>query len=203
MLTIDRSIVIPYDEYERHLKVAEEFHGHLCPGMYTGVKMTLLAKKQLGYETFPSKDLMVITEIDRCLTDAIIAISGTRLGRRTLKFRDYGKFAATFCSLEHGQGIRFCQKESFFGDIRALLEKRNIDIHKDKEAASRAFFDVPWQEHFSVEIRDVIWNESDLPGQFKVKVVCESCREPVMDERHVMISGKPFCKPCAARQNAG
>ena len=35
-------------------------------------------------------------EIDRCATDAVPIVTGCRMGKRALKFRDFGKVAATF-----------------------------------------------------------------------------------------------------------
>ena len=49
------------------------------------------------------KRLIVYVEIDRCMADAIAAVTGCRLGRRTLKYFDYGKCACTFVDTETGR----------------------------------------------------------------------------------------------------
>ncbi len=141
MLTIDRSVSLSFEEYQSELQKAEKFHGHLCPGMYNGVKMSQLARVLLGYTSLPTKDLIVVVEIDRCLTDAISSFTGARLGRRTLKFRDYGKFAATFCSLARKQGIRLAQLESAFAALEAEMQAKGVDKHHPD--APRIFFDYP------------------------------------------------------------
>ncbi len=52
------------------------------------------------------KRLVTFIEIDRCATDAIPVVTGCRLGKRALKFRDFGKVAATFCDLEADRAVR-------------------------------------------------------------------------------------------------
>jgi formylmethanofuran dehydrogenase subunit E len=54
----------------------------------------------------PGRDLIVYVEVDRCATDAIQAITGCSLGRRSLKHKDFGKFAATFVDSGTGNAIR-------------------------------------------------------------------------------------------------
>jgi formylmethanofuran dehydrogenase subunit E len=58
--------------------------------------MAMLACKLLGIdEPIRDKPLIVYAEIDRCMTDEIAAVTGCRLGKRTLKHIDYGKCACT------------------------------------------------------------------------------------------------------------
>lgn len=197
-MNLPEKIDLSLAEYQIGLRIAEEFHGHLCGGMFTGVKMALLAKKILGYSTFPSKDLLVIAEIDRCLTDAVTAITGCRFGRRTLKFRDYGKFAAVFCSLEHGQGVRISQKEEVYHAIEARLKASKIDPH-DYEKAGMVYFNYPISDHFHLSVHEMQWDENDLPGFPRIKVTCAQCGESVMDNRHVSTNGRTLCRPCAAK----
>src|SRR5216683_5564398 len=99
-------------EYEQ---LAEAAHGHLCAGQILGLRMALHGVKLLGIEDPTGKDrkrLVTFVEIDRCATDAIPVVTGCRLGKRALKFRDFGKLAATFCDLETGRAIRIAAKDS-------------------------------------------------------------------------------------------
>ena len=85
----------PFDDL---LREAVAFHGHLCPGQVLGVRMTIAGCRALGFEhpRQAGKRLVVLVEIDRCATDAIEALTGVSLGKRTLKHVDHGKMAATF-----------------------------------------------------------------------------------------------------------
>lgn len=188
---------LPVEAYREGLARTEQFHGHLCPGSFNGVKISLLAQKILGLPSFPDQDLIVITEIDRCLTDAIMIMTGCRLGRRTLKFRDWGKFAATFCSIKAGQGVRIAVRDNSFTEIKKILAEKNIDQHTDKQGASQVFWEFPWQLHFSTELLDVTFPEDELPGKLQVRVQCSSCRDFVMDGRHLQKDGRTLCRPCA------
>jgi formylmethanofuran dehydrogenase subunit E len=84
------------------IREAEIAHGHLCAGQILGVRMAMLGLAKLGIDDPRGKDrkrLVTFVEIDRCATDAIGVVTGCRLGKRALKFRDWGKMAATFVDL--------------------------------------------------------------------------------------------------------
>jgi formylmethanofuran dehydrogenase subunit E len=84
------------------IREAEIAHGHLCAGQVLGVRLAMLGLEKLGIDDPRGKDrkrLVTFVEIDRCATDAIGVVTGCRLGKRALKFRDWGKMAATFVDL--------------------------------------------------------------------------------------------------------
>src|SRR5437016_10592593 len=100
------------DEY---LQDAEQAHGHLCAGQILGVRMAMHALEQLGIgdpQGADRKRLVTFVEIDRCATDAIGVVTGCRLGKRALKFRDWGKMAATFVDLKTERALRVVARES-------------------------------------------------------------------------------------------
>jgi formylmethanofuran dehydrogenase subunit E len=86
--------MLKVDDVQALLKECEAFHGHLCMGQVTGIRMAKKGLELVAAEDI--KDLIVIVENDRCITDAILMATGVRLGRRSLKFHDFGKMAATF-----------------------------------------------------------------------------------------------------------
>src|SRR4051812_1887593 len=95
-----------FDEYLREAEVA---HGHLCAGQILGVRMAMLGLELLGIEDPRGKDrkrTVTFVEIDRCATDAIGVVTGCRLGKRALKFRDWGKMAATFVDVADDGNVR-------------------------------------------------------------------------------------------------
>jgi len=86
------------------IREAEIAHGHLCAGQILGVRIALFGLAKLGIDDPRGKKedrkrLVTFVEIDRCATDAISLVTGCRLGKRALKFRDWGKMAATFVDL--------------------------------------------------------------------------------------------------------
>src|SRR6204780_5402373 len=91
--------MLSLDEYLREAEIA---HGHLCAGQVLGVRLAMLGLAALGIGEPRGKDrklLVTFIEIDRCATDAIAVVTGCRLGKRAIKFRDWGKMAATFVDL--------------------------------------------------------------------------------------------------------
>ncbi len=99
-------------EYEQ---LAAAAHGHLCAGQILGLRMALYGMRLLGLEDPEGADrkrLVTYVEIDRCATDAIPIVTGCRLGKRALKFRDFGKMAATFCDLREGRAVRLVARDS-------------------------------------------------------------------------------------------
>src|SRR3954454_12498391 len=90
------------ESFDDLLRQAELAHGHLCAGQILGVRLAMLGCQRLGIDeprTTDRKRLVTFVEIDRCATDAIAVVTGCRLGKRALKFRDWGKMAATFVDL--------------------------------------------------------------------------------------------------------
>src|SRR3990167_8841589 len=95
--------------FEILLQESVQTHGHLCPGQVLGVRMSLLGLREIGICDPKGKDrksIIVFVEMDRCATDAVQSITGCSLGRRTMKFVDYGKMATTFLNLKTGNAIR-------------------------------------------------------------------------------------------------
>src|SRR5437879_5608498 len=137
------------DEY---LREAEQAHGHLCAGQVLGVRLAMLGLAKLGIEDPRGKDrkrLVTFVEIDRCATDAIAVVTGCRLGKRALKFRDWGKMAATFVDLgikdvSTGKAIRIAAKESSKALARSMHpeneSKNQHQMHAYREMLEDDFF---------------------------------------------------------------
>src|SRR3954467_2480865 len=101
--------------FDDYLRDAEQAHGHLCAGQVLGVRMAMLGLRELNLDDPQGKDrkrIVTFVEIDRCATDAIGVVTGCRLGKRALKFRDWGKMAATFVDVQSGRAVRVAAKES-------------------------------------------------------------------------------------------
>jgi formylmethanofuran dehydrogenase subunit E len=132
------------------LEECGRLHGHLCAGQLLGVRMALLGCRLIGIEEprgADRKSLIVWVEIDRCMTDAVSAVTGVRLGRRSLKFKDYGKVAATFLNLQTGEAVRIAALDS----SRELADARYPLIESKKERQFRAYREASDEELFKVE----------------------------------------------------
>ena len=179
------------------LKEAEIAHGHLCAGQILGVRMAMLGCSRLGIENPRGKDrkrLITIVEIDRCATDAIAVVTGCRLGKRALKFRDWGKMAATFVNLETKRAIRISARESSKEAARAL----HPEIENRNPQQMLAYRELPDDVLFSEEWVSVALDAKEFPGYKAERVACAICGEGINFERYVIREGQKLCQGCAA-----
>ena len=180
-------------EYET---LAERAHGHLCAGQILGLRLALYGVKLLGLADPAGADrkrLVTYIEIDRCATDAVAIVTGCRLGKRTLKFRDFGKLAATFCDLREGRAVRVAARE----DSR----ERARQLYPDEPSAGlqqmRAYREMADDELFRYRWGRVNLSSGDLPGHKAPRAVCAECGESVNFAREVMREGRTLCRACA------
>jgi formylmethanofuran dehydrogenase subunit E len=182
------------DEY---LELAAVAHGHLCAGQVLGVRMAILGLRELGIDDPIAERKRIVTyvEIDRCITDAIALVSNCRLGKRALKFRDWGKVAATFVDLQTGRAIRVAAKESSKQAAREMFPEMPKDAGQQKAYArlsDETLFDKKWVK---VEVQP-----EDLPGFKGPRVVCAECGEGINFKREVLRDGRTLCRSCAGER---
>ncbi len=179
------------DEY---LALAAKAHGHTCAGQVLGVRLAMMGLRELGIEDpiNQRKRLITFVEIDRCATDAISLVTGCRLGKRALKYVDYGKVAATFVDLETGRAVRVVAKES------SKQRAREMFPELDKEQGQRQAYRVlPEEELFEKQWVRVKLDEKDLPGYRGPRVTCSKCGEGINFGRERILNGKALCRACA------
>jgi formylmethanofuran dehydrogenase subunit E len=172
-------------------------HGHLCPGQVVGVRMAMLGCRLVGLDEPRSieqiKKLIVYVEMDRCAADAVAHVSGAGLGRRSLKFVDYGIMAATFVNLESGAAYRVLSTEEA-RDLASVYAPEVAGVPEQQLAAYRC---MPDRVLFAVQQVQVAVNRFDLPGPTRWKVACARCGQVVRDHREVIVDGAALCRPCA------
>jgi formylmethanofuran dehydrogenase subunit E len=186
----------PLSEYE---VLAEQAHGHLCAGQILGLRMALYGVRLLGLED-PSgadrKRLVTYIEIDRCATDAIPIVTGCRLGKRALKFRDFGKVAATFCDLREGRAFRLLARE----DAKRRAVELYPEIDNKNQQQMRAYREMSDEELFEAQPVRVRIGPEDLPGYKAARVHCAECGEGVNFRREVVLEGRVLCRSCAGER---
>jgi formylmethanofuran dehydrogenase subunit E len=184
------------ESFEELLRQAEIAHGHLCAGQILGVRMALLACQRLGVEEprgADRKKLVSFVEIDRCATDAIGLVTGCRLGKRALKFRDWGKMAATFVNLATGQAVRIVALEN----SRELARQRYPEIENKGHQQMKAYRELTDGELFQEQWVTVELPAREMPGYKGERVTCAKCGEGVNFDRFVEREGQRLCLSCA------
>lgn len=173
--------------FDEQLEKAKNFHGEICGGVLTGTKMAIYAIEKLNLK-FNEKnpELIAIVEIDRCVYDAVQAITQGSTGTKSVKLIDYGKFAVTFYNKETDEAIRLTDVDASSSVNTGETIDERIERYKN----------IPANELFKVEDVKVFFDENNLPGMPTIKKRCSVCDEVVLDNKHSLINGKPICKSC-------
>ena len=207
--------MLSLDEY---LVEAEQAHGHLCAGQVLGVRLAMLGIEKLGIEDPRGKDrkrLVTFVEIDRCATDAISLVTGCRLGKRALKFRDWGKMAATFVDLtlplssgaplkpdfglsgpasdQWYKAIRIAAKES----SKALARSMHPEIESKNQQQMLAYREMAEDDLFTKQWVKVELPAEEFPGYKGERIACAECGEGINFRREVVRDGRVLCRACA------
>jgi len=139
------------------------------------------------------KRLITFVEIDRCATDAVAVVTGCRLGKRALKFRDWGKVAATFVDVSNGKAIRIAVKDS----SKALARRMHPELGNLNEQQMLAYSEMTDDDLFTTQWVKVQLPPEEFPGYKGERVVCEQCGEGINFRREVTRDGRILCRACA------
>jgi formylmethanofuran dehydrogenase subunit E len=159
--------------------------------------MAMLGCRLLGLddptEHHQIKKLLVYVEMDRCAADAIAHVTGVKLGRRSLKFTDYGIMAATFVNVETDSAFRVLSTE----EARNLVPLYAPGVGGKAGQQLEAYRRMPDSVLFRVQQVRVPVKDCDLPGPTRYKAICSRCGQVVRDRREILVNGEVLCKPCA------
>lgn len=160
------------------------FHGHSCPGVAIGFRMASAAMCTLGVTRSDDEELVAVVENDSCGVDALQCVTGCTFGKGNLVFRDYGKHAFSLFSRVKQRGVRVV----FHG---AGLP---AEMRKDR---------IAYAERILTEHDDDLLSQTTIAyeefhiARIRNSVVCDECRETVMDSRVSEINGRTVCIPCS------
>jgi len=181
----------------QYLDLAAVAHGHICAGQVLGVRLAMMGLRELGIEDpiADRKRIVTYVEIDRCVTDAVALVANCRLGKRALKFRDWGKVAATFCDMQTGRAVRIAAKESAKQSAKEMFP----ELPKE-EGQQKAYAQLPDEVLFSKEWVKVEIPPEDHPGFKGPRVVCAQCGEGINCKREGIQNGRALCRACAGER---
>ncbi len=184
------------ESFDELLEKSTAIHGHICAGQVIGVRLAMIGLREIGI-TDPRgkerKDFYVLVEIDRCATDAIQTVTGCTLGKRSLKWLDYGIMAATFVNLKTGKAVRITALE----EARETAKNYCPEIDDRYRQQLEAYRVMPEAELFRLQAVTVKVPQQDMPGRPMKRVRCEVCGDWVQDCRDVEQNGRILCRPCA------
>jgi formylmethanofuran dehydrogenase subunit E len=183
--------------FDELLKETSAIHRHHCAGQILGVRMAMLGCREVGIdEPRGCKKLIVYAEIDRCATDTVQAVTGCSLGKRSLKFLDYGKMAVTFLNTESRQAVRVLAKD----DARNLVPLYVHNSDNPRDAQKQAYRIMPEDALFSVKPVAIEVSAQEMPGYRGKRVQCAECGEGINFDREVDLGGRTLCIPCSEEE---
>jgi len=184
------------DEY---IAAAAQAHGHTCAGQILGLRMAMYGVKLLGIDDPEGRDrkrLVTFVEIDRCATDAIPIVTGCRLGKRALKFRDFGKVASTFVDLKQDRAVRVVARET----AKERAQQLYPDVPDKNQQQMRAYRELPDEDLFSFAWVRVELGPEEFPGYRGERRICAQCGEGINFKREIVRDGRVLCKSCAGER---
>jgi formylmethanofuran dehydrogenase subunit E len=172
-------------------------HGHLCAGQIIGVRMAILGCELVGIPQPKAsqyrKKLLVFVEIDRCATDAIASVTGCQLGKRTLKFKDFGINAATFLNTATNLAYRIISTE----ESRKLAERFAPANVPPEKYQLEGYLRMPDYLLFKVQQVNVPLSPQELPGPPRQHAICHRCGQKIRDGRELLSGNTAICRPCS------
>ncbi len=129
------------EDYDEQLEKAGDFHGEICGGIAIETKLAMYGLDLMGMELNQRhKNLIVFLEIDRCMADAVQAVTKCSMGKRSLKQMYYGKFAVTFYNMDTGEALRVSDADA--NKQNKSKETREEMIHRFRVTPPEELFNV-------------------------------------------------------------
>jgi len=160
-----------------------KFHGHECPGLAIGYRMSCAGMEALTSIRAEDEELVAIVENDACGVDALQCVTGCTFGKGNLLFRDFGKSVYTIYSRLTREGVR------------VLFHGKGIPvgIREDRVAFADWILSAPLEEVLTVTHVSVPEPE---PARIRESAPCAFCGETAMESRIRQLDEKPACIPC-------
>ena len=159
---------------------AAEFHGHKCPGLAIGYKVSLLALKHLEIkDDINDEDIVCIAETDACGVDAVQVILKATVGTGAMRIMYTGKQAFNVFNRKNGKKARF-----------VLNDMQNFN---SKEERMEYILSADEEKLFT--IKEV---KMDFPEKAKIfnSYICAECDEKTAENAVSLINGRYVCNSC-------
>jgi len=187
------------------LKRVVDFHGHLCPDLVIGARVSEYAQKFL-----PDRGFSLIAENSTSAIDAIQILLGITVGNQRLKVMDFGKHNYTFMLKDKQKAFMLSLKKLRYNDddeYRMISNKiRNseatiddiVNFQRILDHRSKTLLGLNFDELF--DLKEVEWKEvfTEIPTLY---CSCHDCNHEVLIDRAVEYHDNIYCIPCFQRIN--
>ncbi|GBE02519.1 FmdE, Molybdenum formylmethanofuran dehydrogenase operon [bacterium BMS3Bbin06] len=181
------------------------FHGHACPGLALGYRVSDLALRELSGRA-EDEEMVAVVENNSCAVDALQAMTGCTFGKGNLFFKDYGKQVYTLIKRPSGDALRisviWVSPPESDEEIKAWRRFSDGDrseevlkiVHSRKAGKIKAIMDADDEELFAISRLRI---EPPREARIYPSIRCAVCGEKVMEPRARVKDGKIVCIPCA------
>ncbi|MGQ9507845.1 MAG: FmdE family protein [Thermodesulfobacteriota bacterium] len=198
---------------QEHIEKTIEFHGHWCPGLAIGIRVSEFVLREIGKAS--DEDIVAVVETDSCAVDAIQFLTGCTFGKGNLIHKDFGKNAFTFYRRRDGKAIRLVARPTSFRGINSsMVIKEPLDlIDQLRKKIQRGDLTEEerklWEEYRLARCKQIM--DGSFEELFEIKIpldsppkkariyqslTCESCGESVMETRTRRFDNQILCIPC-------
>jgi len=187
------------------------FHGHVCPGLAMGYRVSEVALVRLAADRAGDEELVAIVENNSCAVDAIQAMTGCTFGKGNLIHLDHGKQVYTFMTRPSGRGVRIAVRwtpppeapevaaawEAYLGGERTAEVLERVARRKADKVA--LILQARPEELFVVSGPRI-----DLPPVARIHqtLPCSRCGERVMEPRLRPGLDGQVCIPCCTAEDS-
>jgi len=197
-------------EVPEDLKECIRFHGHLCPGIIYGYRVSKEAMRILELKRSGDEEVVVVCENDSCSVDAFQIVLGTTSGKGNLTIKNYGKNAYTVISRKQKKSYRFSRKSLY---QYVGKEKEAFDVLEEAVASGTATKEQKKHQKFLksmdllakpfIDIFETRETEFAMPryAELASSIACVKCGEMTMATKLKNLNGKEFCVPCFETTN--
>ncbi|MCX4361037.1 FmdE family protein [Mucispirillum schaedleri] len=156
------------------------FHGHKCPGLAIGYKVSLLALKHLDIkDDINDEDIVCIAETDACGVDAVQVILKATTGTGAMRILYTGKQAFNIFNRKNGKKARFVLN--------------NIQDFNNKEDKMKYILSTDEEKLFTVKDVKIMFPEK---AQIYNSYICSECGEKTAENAVTIINNKYICNSC-------
>jgi len=181
-----------------------DFHGHSCPGLAMGYRVSRRALRELKGRS-EDEEIVAVVENDSCAVDAVQVMTGCTFGKGNLIFRDYGKQVYTFIRRPSGKAVRISldwERPEETEEEKAMWErykkgdrsKKILKFVHDRKAAKISHI----LEADEKDLMTVTRGKEQLPREAEIyrSIACEKCGEKAAESKLRVKSGQLLCIPC-------
>ncbi|MBN1401682.1 MAG: tRNA (N6-threonylcarbamoyladenosine(37)-N6)-methyltransferase TrmO [Anaerolineae bacterium] len=195
------------------LEATIAFHGHLCPGLMTGVRVAEVALREIGSHA-QDEEVVAIVETDNCAVDAIQFLVGTTFGKGNLLHLDHGQNVFTFGRRSDRKAIRVRVKSrprppQSAHDEAIIARGRSDDASCEEVEAlnalwrQRALAILDLDEDALLEIEELTDFQIPDKASLHPSIRCERCGQMTMATRIQVLDGRNLCIACYAAETGG